>query len=100
MQEQVKPALKDTFSKEEIENAIVVQTAHLPVHKRIAARLAITAIVFSGTVSTAFAAVPTIDTSDLLSYIGVLVAAVSTVGAAVLMVFMAAKGVKAIRTAF
>jgi hypothetical protein len=35
-----------------------------------------------------------------LTYIGLLIAAVSTVGAAVLMIYLAAKGIKAIRSAF
>lgn len=52
-------------------------------------------------VSNAHAAdIPTLDTADLLGYIAVVVAAVSTVGAAFLMVYLAAKGIKAIRAAF
>lgn len=43
---------------------------------------------------------PQVDVSDILTYIGILVAAVSTVGAAVLMIYLAAKGIKAIRSAF
>lgn len=43
---------------------------------------------------------PAVDVSSILTYIGLLVAAVSTVGAAVLMIFLAAKGIKAIRAAF
>ena len=41
-----------------------------------------------------------VDVTDILTYIGLLIAAVSTVGAAVLMIYLAAKGIKAIRTAF
>ena len=52
--------------------------------------------------SPSFAAVemPAVDVTDILTYIGLLIAAVSTVGAAVLMIFLAAKGIKAIRAAF
>lgn len=53
--------------------------------------------------SPAFAAeitMPEISVTAILTYIGLLVAAVSTVGAAVLMIHLAAKGIKAIRTAF
>lgn len=46
------------------------------------------------------AAMPDIDVADIITYIGLLVAAVSTVGAAFLMVYLAAKGIKAIRAAF
>lgn len=46
------------------------------------------------------AAMPAIDTADILTYIGLLVAAVATVGSAFLMVYLAAKGIKAIRAAF
>lgn len=52
--------------------------------------------------SPSFAAVtmPAVDVTDILTYIGLLIAAVSTVGAAVLMIYLAAKGIKAIRSAF
>ena len=43
---------------------------------------------------------PDVDVTDILTYIGVLISAVSTVGAAVLMIYLAAKGIKAIRSAF
>lgn len=43
---------------------------------------------------------PAVNVADILTYIGLLVAAVSTVGAAVLMIYLAAKGIKAIRSAF
>ena len=43
---------------------------------------------------------PAVDVTDILTYIGLLIAAVSTVGAAVLMIYLAAKGIKAIRSAF
>lgn len=46
------------------------------------------------------AALPAVDTTELISYIGVLVVAVSTVASATLMIFLAAKGIKALRTAF
>lgn len=49
---------------------------------------------------TANAAMPAIDTADILSYIGLLVAAVATVASASLMIWLAAKGIKAIRAAF
>jgi len=51
-------------------------------------------------VGSANAAMPDIETADILAYIGVLVAAVATVGAASLMIHLAAKGIKALRTAF
>lgn len=50
--------------------------------------------------TSANAALPDIDTADILTYIGLLVAAVATVGSAFLMVYLAAKGIKAIRAAF
>lgn len=50
--------------------------------------------------SSANAAMPDIDVADILTYIGLLVAAVATVGSAFLMVYLAAKGIKAIRAAF
>lgn len=43
---------------------------------------------------------PDIDIADILTYIGLLVAAVATVGSAVLMIYLAAKGIKALRMAF
>lgn len=43
---------------------------------------------------------PAIDTADIITYIGLVVAAVATVGAASLMIILAAKGIKALRTAF
>lgn len=43
---------------------------------------------------------PEINIADILTYIGLLIAAVATVGSAVLMIYMAAKGIKAIRLAF
>lgn len=46
------------------------------------------------------AVMPAIDTADIITYIGLLVAAVATVGSAFLMVYLAAKGIKAIRAAF
>lgn len=46
------------------------------------------------------AALPDIDVADILSYIGLLVAAVATVASASLMIHLAAKGIKALRTAF
>lgn len=42
---------------------------------------------------------PTIDTTQLLGFIALIIAAVSTVGAAILMIYMTAKGIKAIRLA-
>lgn len=52
------------------------------------------------TVANANAAMPEVDIADILTYIGLLVAAVSTVAAASLMIYLAAKGIKALRTAF
>lgn len=49
--------------------------------------------------SNANAALPTIDTAELIGFIAVIVAAVATVGAAMLMIYMTAKGIKAIRLA-
>lgn len=46
------------------------------------------------------AAMPEIDVADILTYIGLLVAAVATVASASLMIYLAAKGIKALRTAF
>ena len=46
------------------------------------------------------AAMPEVDVTDLLTYIGLLVAAVATVASASLMIHLAAKGIKALRTAF
>lgn len=46
------------------------------------------------------ATMPNIDVADIITYIGLLVAAVATVGSAFLMVYLAAKGIKAIRAAF
>jgi len=46
------------------------------------------------------AAMPDIDVADILTYIGLLVAAVATVASASLMIWLAAKGIKAIRAAF
>ena len=51
-------------------------------------------------VGSANAAMPDIETADILTYIGLLVAAVATVGSASLMIYLAAKGIKALRTAF
>ncbi|RZG66677.1 hypothetical protein EXU29_18380 [Acinetobacter wuhouensis] len=45
------------------------------------------------------AELPTIDTTQLLGFIALIIAAVSTVGAAILMIYMTAKGIKAIRLA-
>ena len=59
-----------------------------------------TALAITTTAVAANAAMPEIDTADILSYIGLLVAAVATVGSATLMIFLAAKGIKAIRAAF
>jgi hypothetical protein len=46
------------------------------------------------------AAMPDVEVADILTYIGLLVAAVATVASASLMIYLAAKGIKAIRTAF
>lgn len=46
------------------------------------------------------AAMPEIEVTEIITYIGLLVAAVATVGSAFLMVYLAAKGIKAIRAAF
>lgn len=51
-------------------------------------------------VANANAAMPDVDVTDILTYIGLLVAAVATVASASLMIFLAAKGIKALRTAF
>jgi hypothetical protein len=51
-------------------------------------------------IANANAAMPDIETADILTYIGLLVAAVATVGSASLMIYLAAKGIKALRTAF
>lgn len=50
--------------------------------------------------ASANAAMPDIDVTDILTYIGLLVAAVATVASASLMIYLAAKGIKALRTAF
>lgn len=52
------------------------------------------------TVANANAAMPAVDVTDILTYIGLLVAAVATVASASLMIYLAAKGIKALRTAF
>ncbi|MCE6006658.1 major capsid protein [Acinetobacter soli] len=46
------------------------------------------------------AAMPEVDVADILTYIGLLVAAVATVASASLMIYLAAKGIKALRSAF
>ena len=46
------------------------------------------------------AAMPDVDVTDIIAYIGLLVAAVATVASASLMIHLAAKGIKALRTAF
>lgn len=46
------------------------------------------------------AAMPEVNVTDILTYIGLLVAAVATVASASLMIYLAAKGIKALRTAF
>ncbi|MCU4562009.1 MULTISPECIES: major capsid protein [Acinetobacter] len=43
---------------------------------------------------------PTIDTGDIITFIGVVLAAVATIGAAWIMVPLAAKGIKALIRAF
>jgi len=57
-----------------------------------------------GVASPVFAAdditMPEVSITGILSYIGILVAAVATVAAANLMIHLAAKGIKAIKTAF
>lgn len=61
------------------------------------------AVAVSGTAVGAHAegiTMPDVDVSAILTYIGLLVAAVATVGSAVLMIYLAAKGIKAIRAAF
>lgn len=50
--------------------------------------------------SNANAALPTIDTTELLGFVAVVIAAVATVGASVLMIYMTARGIKAIRAVF
>lgn len=82
--------------KQEIKN----QTAHMSFLERNQARFAIATLLSLGAVGSANAAMPDIDTADILTYIGLLVAAVATVGSAFLMVYLAAKGIKAIRAAF
>lgn len=82
--------------KQEIKN----QTAHMSFIERNQARFAIATLLSFGSVGSANAAMPDIDTADILTYIGLLVAAVATVGSAFLMVYLAAKGIKAIRAAF
>lgn len=82
--------------KQEIKN----QTAHMSFIERNQARFAIATLLSLGAVGSANAAMPDIDTADILTYIGLLVAAVATVGSAFLMVYLAAKGIKAIRAAF
>lgn len=82
--------------KQEIKN----QTAHMSFIERNQARFAIATLLSLGAVGSANAAMPDIDTADIISYIGLLVAAVATVGSAFLMVYLAAKGIKAIRAAF
>lgn len=82
--------------KQEIKN----QTAHMSFFERNQARFAIATLLSLGAVGSANAAIPDIDTADIISYIGLLVAAVATVGSAFLMVYLAAKGIKAIRAAF
>lgn len=57
-------------------------------------------IALATAVGSANAAMPDIETADILTYIGLLVAAVATVGSASLMIYLAAKGIKALRTAF
>lgn len=54
----------------------------------------------STAVVNANAAMPEIDVTDILTYIGLLVAAVATVASASLMIYLAAKGIKALRSAF
>lgn len=66
---------------------------------RTAAKYSVLPVAVAATTS-ANAAMPDIDTADILTYIGLLVAAVATVGSAFLMVYLAAKGIKAIRAAF
>lgn len=51
-------------------------------------------------VANANAAMPEVDVTDILTYIGLLVAAVATVASASLMIWLAAKGIKALRAAF
>lgn len=51
-------------------------------------------------VANANAAMPEVDIADILTYIGLLVAAVATVASASLMIWLAAKGIKALRAAF
>lgn len=50
--------------------------------------------------SNANAALPQIDTTELLGFVAVVIAAVATVGASVLMIYMTARGIKAIRAVF
>lgn len=50
--------------------------------------------------SNANAALPSIDTSELIGFVAVLIAAVATVGTSILMIYMTAKGIKALRTVF
>lgn len=58
------------------------------------------AVLATAAVNANAATLPDIDTTDILTYIGLLVAATATVGAASLMIHLAAKGIKALRTAF
>jgi hypothetical protein len=66
---------------------------------RTAAKYSVVPVAVAYT-SAANAAMPDVDVADILTYIGLLVAAVATVGSAFLMVYLAAKGIKAIRAAF
>lgn len=81
---------------EKIENQQVqTKNQQLSISQKIAL-----ALVLSASAINANAALPTVETADILSYIGLLVAAVATVASASLMIHLAAKGIKALRTAF
>lgn len=63
-------------------------------------KIALALVLSASAINANAATLPSVDTADILSYIGLLVAAVATVASASLMIHLAAKGIKALRTAF
>lgn len=79
------------------ETVVTEKSGQVSLATRFAQGAVISSLVASSAV---FADVPTIDTADLLGYLGVLLAAVATVGSLGLMVHFTAKGLKTLKSAW